>query len=70
MTAESTDVSTLADEAAVDAVCTWSMGSQDDGGLGLRLLIARAVAEAHGGSLSALDEDGHLMLRCELPLQG
>jgi signal transduction histidine kinase len=41
-----------------------------DGGLGLRLLIARAVAEAHGGSLAALDEDGHLVLRCELPLQG
>jgi signal transduction histidine kinase len=40
-----------------------------DGGLGLRLLIARAVAEAHGGSLAALDEDGHLVLRCELPLQ-
>jgi signal transduction histidine kinase len=39
-----------------------------DGGLGLHPLIARAIAEAHGGSLTALDEDGHLVLRCELPL--
>jgi K+-sensing histidine kinase KdpD len=39
-----------------------------DGSLGLRLLIARAVAEAHGGSLVALAEDGHLVLRCELPI--
>jgi K+-sensing histidine kinase KdpD len=40
-----------------------------DSGLGLRLLIAHAIAEAHGGSLAALDEDGHLVLRCELPLR-
>ena len=39
-----------------------------DGGLGLRLLIARAIAEAHAGSLAALaDADGGLRLRCELP---
>ena len=40
-----------------------------DGGLGLNLLIARAIAEAHGGSLTAeQDADGVLRLRCSLPL--
>ncbi|MFP5373673.1 MAG: sensor histidine kinase [Gammaproteobacteria bacterium] len=39
-----------------------------DEGLGLRLLIADAIARAHGGTLEALDADGALLLRCELPL--
>jgi K+-sensing histidine kinase KdpD len=39
-----------------------------DEGLGLQLLIARAIAEAHGGRVAALDDDGQLLLRCELPL--
>jgi len=39
-----------------------------DEGLGLRLLVARAIAEGHGGSLVALSDNGHLLLRCELPL--
>jgi signal transduction histidine kinase len=38
-----------------------------DEGLGLRLLVARAIAEGHGGSLQALADGGHLLLRCELP---
>jgi K+-sensing histidine kinase KdpD len=39
-----------------------------DEGLGLRLLVARAIAESHGGSLAAMSDNGHLLLRCELPL--
>ncbi len=41
-----------------------------DEGLGLRLLIARAIALAHGGELEAVVEDNRLRLRCELPLAG
>ena len=36
--------------------------------LGLRLLVARAIARAHGGSLEAHDDGGRLRLRCTLPL--
>ncbi len=39
-----------------------------DEGLGLRLLLARAIARAHGGDLDAAEVDGRLRLRCELPL--
>ena len=39
-----------------------------DGGLGLKLLIAQAIAQAHGGSLRAETRDGGgLRLCCELP---
>lgn len=39
-----------------------------DGGLGLKLLIAQAIAQAHGGSLQAEARDaGGLRLCCELP---
>lgn len=45
------------------------MPEPHDGGLGLRLLIARAIAEAHAGSLEAdATADGGLHLRCRLPL--
>lgn len=36
--------------------------------LGLRLLVARAIARAHGGELEAGEEGGRLRLRCTLPL--
>lgn len=39
-----------------------------DSGLGLRLLVARAIAEAHAGTVAAQEADGRLRLRCELPL--
>ncbi len=39
-----------------------------DGGLGLQPLLARAIVEAHGGTLTALAEDGGLVLRCVLPM--
>lgn len=42
----------------------------DEDSLGLRLLVADAIARSHGGSLDAADEDGHLRLRCTLPLAG
>lgn len=41
-----------------------------DEGLGLRLLLAREIARAHGGELVAGPGDGGLRLRLELPLAG
>jgi len=40
-----------------------------DGGLGLKLLIARAIAVAHSGSLMAeIMAEGGVLIRCDLPV--
>ena len=39
-----------------------------DGGLGLRLLIARAIAEGHAGMLDIAPEHESLCIRCTLPI--
>ena len=38
-----------------------------DGGLGLRLPLAREIVRAHGGEFSAMILDDRLVLRCDLP---
>jgi signal transduction histidine kinase len=58
------------DGAAVDAAALLDAPLPDppDEGLGLQLLIARAIAEAHGGRLMAEAVGDGLRLRCELPV--
>lgn len=55
------------DAAQLATLLTEPQAEPFDEGLGLRLLVARAIAEGHGGSLQASSADGHLLLRCELP---
>jgi signal transduction histidine kinase len=59
----------LADEQ-LEHLLTTSQHPAPDDGLGLRLLIAAAIAEAHGGSLEARRPPSGegLELRCTLPL--
>lgn len=45
-------------------------GEPFDEGLGLRLLLAREIARAHGGDLSAGNDGDTLVFVCELPLSG
>lgn len=56
------------DSAQLETLLRQPQAEPFDEGLGLRLLIAHAIAKAHGGELEAIVEDGRLRLRCELPL--
>lgn len=63
------DAGATPDASQVAALFEQPMPEPFDEGLGLRLLIARAIAEAHAGSLEAgLAQDGGLRLTCRLPL--
>lgn len=64
------DAGPAPDPQLLDILLEQPQSEPYDEGLGLRLLVARAIAEAHGGTLTALSSDGHLLLRCELPVAG
>ena len=52
----------------VETLLAQPLPHPDEDSLGLRLLVARAIAQSHGGALDAADEEGCLRLRCTLPL--
>ncbi|MFC0676474.1 sensor histidine kinase [Lysobacter korlensis] len=57
------------DEAGAAGLFDAPLPAPADEGLGLRLLIADAIARAHGGQLRASPRDGGgLQFECELPL--
>jgi signal transduction histidine kinase len=56
------------DAAATDALLERQQPEPYDEGLGLRLMLARGIARAHGGELTALVDDDALVLRLDLPL--
>jgi len=64
-----TDDAATPDPAQLATLLDAPMPEPYDEGLGLRLLIARAIAEAHGGALAAeVAPEGGMQLRCTLPL--
>jgi signal transduction histidine kinase len=63
------DAGANTDSALLATLLEQPMPEPYDEGLGLRLLVARAIAEAHDGTLQAdAAPGGGLRLRCELPL--
>lgn len=52
----------------VETLLTQPLPDPGEDSLGLRLLVARAIAQSHGGTLEADDDGGRLRLRCTLPL--
>jgi signal transduction histidine kinase len=62
------DAGATPDSAQLATLLHEPMPEPYDEGLGLRLLVARAIAEAHDGTLQAdAAPGGGLRLRCELP---
>lgn len=55
-------------DAGLDTLFSAPQASPFDDGLGLRLMIAQAVAHAHGGALSAHATDAGVELLLELPV--
>jgi signal transduction histidine kinase len=63
------DAGANTDSALLATLLEQPMPEPYDEGLGLRLLVARAIAEAHDGTLQAdAAPGGGLRLRCELPI--
>ncbi len=60
---------TAVDHAEIAAIFEHPLPEPYDGGLGLKLLIARAIAVAHSGSLMAeAIPEGGVLIRCDLPV--
>jgi len=56
------------DDAAMTLLLTQPDPAPHDEGLGLRLLVARAIAVAHGGSLDIETSSSSFVLRCDIPI--
>lgn len=67
VTMEQQDVAGIGD-AGLDTLFSAPQASPFDDGLGLRLMIAQAVAQAHGGALSAKATEAGIEFRLDLPV--